>query len=149
MSTTSKKNPLQPIKSLTRGWDRWAPEQRPDKVYIRATVPGSRVAFNIKVGPGGTVRVTFLRSKTFGMGSVSCWVGPPLTEEDDAGAAEVGRDKAVRLDGWWKVEKINSGSTEDIKNIAPGDHVIHCELLRETKDPNGGHDFRIIAVHAL
>jgi hypothetical protein len=40
-------------------------------------------------------------------------------------------------------------STEDIKNVTPGEHILRCELLRETKDPSGGHDFRILAVHAL
>jgi hypothetical protein len=106
MSTSSTKNPLEPISTQTRGWTRWAPDQRPDKVYIRATEPGSRVAFNVKVGVGRTVRVTFLRSKTFGMGSVFCWVGTILKEGTGIEEEEVGKHNGVRMDGWWNVENV-------------------------------------------
>lgn len=104
MSTTSTKNPLRPIVSQTRGWARWAPQQRPDKIYIRATEPGSRVAFNVRVGVGRTVRMTYLRSKTFGMGSVWCWVGPKWREGATKADEDLGRDKGVRWDGWWNVD---------------------------------------------
>ena len=32
------------------------------------------------------------------------------------------------------------------EDLAPGDHELHCELLEETKDPQGGHEFRVISV---
>lgn len=36
--------------------------------------------------------------------------------------------------------------TED---ATPGDHILHCEIMKETKDPGGGTEFRIVAVDAL
>jgi hypothetical protein len=100
MTTTSSKHPLIPTKSQTHGWDRWEPAQfkGPDEVSIRATVPGSRVAFGVKVGLGGTVRVRFLKSKTFGMGSVLCWIS--LHDRVMIKDEGRGREKGVRWDGW-------------------------------------------------
>ena len=34
-------------------------------------------------------------------------------------------------------------------SASPGEHLLHCEVLKETKDPGGGTEFRIIAVDAL
>lgn len=31
-------------------------------------------------------------------------------------------------------------------DLKPGTHVISCELLEETADPGGGHDFRMISI---
>lgn len=33
-----------------------------------------------------------------------------------------------------------------IKGIKPGTHTLNCELLEETHDPEGGHEFRIIGI---
>lgn len=32
------------------------------------------------------------------------------------------------------------------ENLHPGVHSVECELLAETKDPSGGHEFRIISL---
>lgn len=31
-------------------------------------------------------------------------------------------------------------------DLEPGDHLLHCEVLEATADPNGGHEFRIISL---
>lgn len=31
-------------------------------------------------------------------------------------------------------------------NLPPAEHTLKCELLRTSTDPDGGHEFRIIAV---
>lgn len=42
---------------------------------------------------------------------------------------------------------LTSLSVEPIAtNISPGAHVLNCQLLNETLDPNGGKEFRIFAV---
>ena len=39
--------------------------------------------------------------------------------------------------------------TEDITDEASaGEHELHCELMKDTKDPKGGTEFRLIAVDA-
>lgn len=36
---------------------------------------------------------------------------------------------------------------EVVRNdLESGDHRLHCELLRDTKDPGGGTEFRIISL---
>lgn len=38
-------------------------------------------------------------------------------------------------------------SGDDIANgIPPGPHEVHCEILHETADPGGGHEFRLISL---
>jgi hypothetical protein len=31
-------------------------------------------------------------------------------------------------------------------DASPGKHVLTCEVMKETTDPGGGHEFRLIAV---
>lgn len=31
-------------------------------------------------------------------------------------------------------------------NLQPGKHTVTCELLEETSDPGGGHEFRMISM---
>ncbi|KAJ7160192.1 hypothetical protein C8R46DRAFT_1107294 [Mycena filopes] len=95
MSTAATKHPLIPIEAQTRGWATWAAEERPDKVYLRATEPGAHIAFALRAGEEGikVLKVTYLKSKTFGMGSVACWI-------DDE------RRRSMRLDGWWNVDGV-------------------------------------------
>lgn len=33
-------------------------------------------------------------------------------------------------------------------HATPGKHTLTCEVMQETSDPNGGHEFRLIAVDA-
>ncbi|KAJ9117453.1 hypothetical protein QFC22_004303 [Naganishia vaughanmartiniae] len=35
------------------------------------------------------------------------------------------------------------------ENLEPGMHTVECELLEETQDPSGGHEFRIISLMSL
>ncbi|KAJ7069380.1 hypothetical protein C8F01DRAFT_1207108 [Mycena amicta] len=140
LSSTSSKHPHAlfdaVIPSQTTGWAVWAPTEYPEKVYLRATEPGARAAFALPVGEGGmkVLKVTYLKSKTLGMGSVLCWIDEQ-------------RNRGARMDGWWDVDNLNSpGSTMVATNLGAGHHTLHCELLQETKDPSGGHDFRIMAV---
>ncbi|KZT33438.1 hypothetical protein SISSUDRAFT_1054222 [Sistotremastrum suecicum HHB10207 ss-3] len=135
LSLKSAKHPLVPLQA--DGWEHWIYKNNAEKPYLRATKPGSRISFSVKVGVIGRVRLTYLRSFSFGLGSVWCWI-----DEDHAG----GR----RLDGWWNVEHMNTGANSVVaKDVPAGDHTLRCELLKETLDPNGGTEFRIIAVDAI
>ena len=41
----------------------------------------------------------------------------------------------------------NIGRFTTIRNdLQPGPHDVTCELLQETADPEGGHEFRIISI---
>ena len=43
----------------------------------------------------------------------------------------------------------NVATTEVIANGAsPGEHLLHCEVMNETSDPQGSHEMRLIAVDA-
>jgi len=131
----AKRHPISPVSSS--GWSIWSHEKRPDKLFYRATQPGDNVTFKLTTSSVGRIRVTYQRSRDYGLGSLLCWV-------DD------GREKAVRMDGWWNVANRHTASTTDIiKTAAPGDHLLHCEILHDTKDPKGGTEFRILAVDAL
>ena len=37
-------------------------------------------------------------------------------------------------------------SDEIRRDLEPGEHLLHCELLEETLDPQGRREFRIISV---
>lgn len=71
----------------------WTYEKRPDKPYLIANIPGSYVKFYVEVGVMGRVRITYLRSKTFGLGDVWCWI------DDD-------RKGGTKIESWWKLEKL-------------------------------------------
>lgn len=86
MSMRGKKHPLAPIRET--GWSVWSWK---DKSYLIAKEPGARVTFAITSGIIGIVRISYLRSKTFGLGSVKCWI------DDDEAAAK-------RVDGWWDID---------------------------------------------
>nr|KAF8609408.1 hypothetical protein BDV93DRAFT_464639 [Ceratobasidium sp. AG-I] len=129
LSTRSKKHPLKPVRQT--GWSEWAWK---DKAYVLAKEPGARVTFAINVGPLGVVKISYLMSKTFGLGTVKCWV-------DDNEAA------ARKVDAWWDVDGLNISRDSDIASgISSGPHEVTCEILQETKDPGGGHEFRLISL---
>ncbi|WWC99168.1 hypothetical protein V866_006063 [Kwoniella sp. B9012] len=85
-------------------------------------------------GSGGSILIGYQRSAKLGLGSVWCWV------DDD-------RIQGTQVDGWWKLDKRNMGMVKEIASgLQPGKHTLHCELLKETLDPSGGHEFRLFAV---
>jgi len=132
MSTT--RHPLVPDPALSHGWDKWSHPQNPGKLFLRATAPGAKAVFKLRTAAVGRLRVTYLRSMDYGLGSVWCW-------PDDQ------RDKGTRLDGYWEVKNIHVSQTATItEDLAPGEHTLSCELMKETKDPGKGTDFRLLAV---
>lgn len=40
-------------------------------------------------------------------------------------------------------------STTTWGNLSPGKHELHCEVLEETDDPNGGHEVRLISLMSI
>ncbi|KAF5389729.1 hypothetical protein D9757_006062 [Collybiopsis confluens] len=73
------------------GFALWSHPSRPDKVWLTARKPGTKVAFSVRPSMLGRIRITYLRSKTYGLGSLFCWV-------DD------NRAEGRTMDGWWDVE---------------------------------------------
>jgi len=68
--------------------DTWTSPLSPDKQYLRATEIGALIRMEVEVGVMRRVRLTLLKSKSFGLGDVWCWV------DDD-------RKSGKRLQGWW------------------------------------------------
>lgn len=133
-STRSTKYPLTP--RINTGWSFWHHPDNPQKVYFKADQPGSRFTYDIETRLG-TIKMYSLRSKTFGLGSIECWVG------DDKG-------NSVRANGWWDNGDINIGRFTTIATgLSEGRHTVTCELLEETLDPDGGTEFRIISLMSL
>jgi len=73
----------------------WSHPDHPQKVYLKAHEPGSKLTFDIETRLG-TIKLYSLRSKTFGLGSIDCWV-------DDR------KEDKVRADGWWDNGDLNIG----------------------------------------
>lgn len=89
----------------------WSPSQRPDKIYYRANTPGSRITFELITGGGlGDVTITYLRSKTFGMGSVWVWMSTPgekvkIGDKEEEQTEDNMRNVwGIQMNGWWDVE---------------------------------------------
>jgi len=131
-SMSSKKHPLTPEKS--QGWERWHYPSRPDKVYLRATEAGSTISFKVRTEGLGVVRLTYLRSKTFGLGNALCWI-------------DNHRDQGRKFWGWWTVDNVNLLVNDNVAiNLKPGEYTMTCEVLEDTSDPGGGHEFRIVGI---
>jgi hypothetical protein len=82
----------------------------------------------------GTVAVGYQRSAHYGLGSVWCWV-----DKDRAGG--------VRLDGFWEIKERNMGIVDKVATgLPPGPHRLSCELLPDTRDPQGRKEFRLFAI---
>ncbi|ELU43286.1 capsule structure designer protein [Rhizoctonia solani AG-1 IA] len=124
-STRSKKHPLKPIRQ--EGWSEWAWKE---KSYLIAKEPGARATFVIDVGPMGLIKITYLKSKTFGLGNVKCWV------DNNESSARV-------IEGWWNEDGLDA---EVAGGVPAGSHEVTCEVLQETRDPGGGHEFRLISL---
>ncbi|CEL58276.1 hypothetical protein RSOLAG1IB_03022 [Rhizoctonia solani AG-1 IB] len=129
LSTRSKKHPLKPIRQ--EGWVEWAWKE---KSYVIAKEPGARATFAIDVGTIGVIKISYLKSKTFGLGNVKCWV------DNNESSARV-------IEGWWNEDGLNlSRDSEIAAGVSEGPHEVTCEVLQATSDPGGGHEFRLISL---
>ncbi|BEJ13648.1 hypothetical protein CspHIS471_0308220 [Cutaneotrichosporon sp. HIS471] len=82
----------------------------------------------------GTVAIGYQRSAHYGLGSVWCWV-----DSDRIGG--------VRLDGYWDIKERNMGIVDKVATgLAPGRHRLSCELLPDSRDPQGRKEFRLFAI---
>jgi hypothetical protein len=83
--TTDSAYNLTPI--ATEGWAHWVHPDFTDKPYLVARKPGSWAKFELETSLG-VVKIYSLKSKTFGLGNIQCWIG------DD-------RQQSVEVEGWW------------------------------------------------
>ena len=102
-----------------------------------------------------------------------CKLGFELKEkgegEDEGGdwkwaGWDVSRENGEMLNAFWKCKyacvrlltfKVtaeglgrNVATTVVAKEVSPGEHLLHCEVMHETDDPEGSHEIRLIAVDA-
>lgn len=81
-----------------------------------------------------SVLIAYQRSAQFRLGSVLCWV-------------DGDRDSGQVINGYWKEKERNMGVVAVVaEHLEVGRHRLSCELLDRTADPNGGREFRLIAV---
>lgn len=87
LSTRTKEPRFNLTPSDSYDWEHWVHPDYPDKPYLIARTPGAVVSFEMETEVGW-IKMYSLRSKTFGLGTVKCWV------DDDM-------DRAVKIVGWW------------------------------------------------
>ncbi|KGB74594.1 hypothetical protein I307_02196 [Cryptococcus deuterogattii 99/473] len=136
LSTRAKEPRFNLTPSANEGWEYWVHPEHLDKPYLIARTPGARVSFELETSVG-IVKMYALKSKTFGLGTIECWV-----DEE--------RRKNVKIEGYWDNGNVNIGRFAPIRdNLQPGKHTVTCELLEETSDPGGGHEFRMISMMSM
>ncbi|BEI93318.1 uncharacterized protein CcaverHIS019_0509460 [Cutaneotrichosporon cavernicola] len=122
---------LRPI-HMDPQWDYWVHPENSEKPYYVSKVPGAKVKFEIGTSVG-IVKIYSLFAQDLGFGKCKCWVD---------NAKDVGKIIDGRLGN-----ADNTGQLTTLSTIIPaGTHNVTCEILEETNDPNGGHEFRIIGV---
>lgn len=124
-ATNSDEFPLTPV--TQNGWEPWAYK---DKKYLRAMEPGAKLTFEFETVVG-KVSLYYLRAHNFGLGNLKCMI------DDDEKTAQV-------IEGHWK-QPYNIGQSTTW-NTKPGKHVLSCEVTKETADPGGSHEFRLMAI---
>lgn len=121
--------------------------------YLVARVPGARASFAFETEVG-ILKIFHQRSTKYGLGQIECWV-------DDA------VHKKKRVDSWWPydfslVGYVSKNPCPDAwaltdlfsrysiiaNDLAPGAHLLHCEVIADTSDPGGGHEFRMTSLTA-
>jgi hypothetical protein len=83
--STDPKFNLTPTETV--GWEHWVHPEHLDKPYLVAYKPGSWARFDLDTSLG-VVKVYALKSRSFGLGDLWCWI-------DQA------RDDGVRVEGYW------------------------------------------------
>jgi hypothetical protein len=87
LSTRAKDARFNLTASHSYNWEHWIHPDYPDKPYMLAREPGATISFEMHTEVGW-IKMYSLRSKTFGLGTVKCWV-----DED--------MDQGVKVVGWW------------------------------------------------
>ena len=87
LSTRSTEARYNLTPSANDGWEYWVHPDHLDKPYLVARTPGAKVSFQLETSVG-VIKLYALKSKTFGLGTIECWVG-----ED--------RHQSKRVSGWW------------------------------------------------
>ena len=87
LSTRAKDPRYQLTPTHSYEWEHWVHPDYPDKPYMVARQPGATISFEMETQVGW-IKMYSLKSKSFGLGSVKCWV------DDDM-------DQSVIIDGWW------------------------------------------------
>jgi hypothetical protein len=87
LSTRAKDEMWQLTPVRSEGWFTWTHPEHLDKPYLTANTTGARVEFELRTEVG-VVKMYSLRSRSFGLGIIECWV-------DDE------REKSVKIDGFW------------------------------------------------
>lgn len=87
LSTRAKDSRFNLTASYSYEWDHWVHPDYPDKPYMVARNPGATIKFEMETQVGW-IKMYSLKSKSFGLGTVKCWV------DDDI-------DQSVKIEGWW------------------------------------------------
>ncbi|KAM0753326.1 hypothetical protein T439DRAFT_323958 [Meredithblackwellia eburnea MCA 4105] len=115
------------------GWTKYSWAR--DKQYLTADVPGSKVTFDVSVGPGGEVLVDWLQSRAYDLGDVLVYL-------------DGDRASGVKLAGWWDLGWSIGVPTIVFKDVVAGAHELSIELLpaEESSHPDKKTSFRLIGI---
>ncbi|KAL7415140.1 hypothetical protein BDY24DRAFT_440085 [Mrakia frigida] len=140
-SLDSASSPLEPVELLTQGWDLWTmPGSNGEKTFWRGQKVGDRIVFELELVTGA-INAYFLKSAKWDLGMVECWL------DDD-------KKKVARIDGYWdrpqsvgQYQTLFDGSN---KHLKPGKHLLTCEIIKPTKNPNpDAHSFLFIGLFSV
>lgn len=100
----------------------------------------------------GSVTVFYLKSGKYGLGMATCWVDGDRHREvpidgywDETASIPLWVESIVSP-GRWLADRPECSSQVIRDDLEPGEHILHCEILGETRDPGGGHEFRLTSV---
>ncbi|RUS18728.1 hypothetical protein BC937DRAFT_88412 [Endogone sp. FLAS-F59071] len=114
------------------GWKLW--NWQGEKFYVVANETGATVTFEITANQG-VVYLYVLKSKSYSLGDVWCW-------------ADTDKEHGVKITGYWTLIYSVGVMVPTVEGLSPGEHDIRCEVLpsEKSQNPNGGTNFRILAI---
>ncbi|KAK9894864.1 hypothetical protein P389DRAFT_196942 [Cystobasidium minutum MCA 4210] len=113
-----------------RGWSRLATSR--DKQYMASSSIGSRIVYDVIVGEGGQVLLSWLKSRFYNLG--------------DAKVLLDNQKPGVRISGHWDLGWSIGVPTVLFENVSPGPHTVTIEHVKPVKALYSGTNFRLIAV---
>lgn len=103
-----------------------------EKFYIAADNPGDKITFLIETNKG-IVYLYVLKSNNYNLGNIFCWI------DDD-------KENGKEILGYWNISRSIGQMILVSENLKNGKHMLYCEVLKKSDNPNNGTHFRIIAV---
>lgn len=133
-------------------WELWS--WKDEKHYYQTTTPASEITFSIDVRPGGegTVAISYLRSKMYDLGRVTCRVGKQSRSVDGHWERSVSVAQYVVASLTRSLRRVrltrcfssNRRTAIIAERLPPGTHELRCRT--PDRPVKGRNVFRLIGV---